>query len=393
MCASVARAQQPAAPAPSFRADPKAFLQSHGVDVGFSWAQFGQGVAAGDPADASAYGGRVALTVTLDGERLGLWRGFSVSALGEADYGDALTPRPPLLLPTSAAMLFPAVGDQDADVSLTLNQRFGDRATLRVGKINLMTVLNSAPLVGGGGLDTFMHATIATPISGITPPYILGAIVNVTTQPLRYTVMIYDPRNAQSSDVLKHPFDEGVVLSGAATRLVPIGGRLGTHTLRVAYSTRTGVDLRDIPELFPPGSGTLGTKEGSYYLSYTFTQNLVQRSPSQSWGLFGQLGFSDSNPNPIGAHGYLGVGGSGLFASRPRDRFGASIFWLSFSDELRQPLNALLGAGLRGERGVELFYNYAATPWLGVTWDLQFIRPGLPGGTAMVPGVRVELRF
>ena len=132
-------------------------------------------------------------------------------------------------------------------------------------------------------------------------------------------------------------------------------------------------------------------------MSYTFTQNLVQRVPAQpmtqSWGLFGQVGFSDANPNPIGAHGYLGFGGTSLLANRPLDRFGVAYFWLSLSDELRRPINEILGAGVRTERGGEMFYNYAVRPWLRLTPNLQIVRQGLPGRTAIVGGFRAELRF
>ncbi len=387
------------APAPSFSQNPKAFLLAKGFDVSFSWAQFYQGVMSGDPEDMGGYSGRVALGLTVDGEKIGLWRGFSISAIGEAVYGDTVLIRNPILLPVNTAILFPAFGGQDAGVSVTVNQRFGERATLTAGKINLSTILNRAPLLGGGGVDTFMNVMVAAPVSGITPPYLTGAILNVASSPLRYTVMVYDPRNAQSSDVWTDPFAEGVVISVSAMRPVPIKGLLGTHTLRGAYNTGSATDLREIPELFRPGGPTapLSTKQGSYYASYTFTQNLVQRVPdrpmTQSWGLFGQIGFSDSNPNPVAAQGYLGFGGSSLLADRPFDRFGVAFFWLSFSDELRGPLNEILGAGLRTERGAEMFYNYAVRPWLRLTPSLQVVRQGLPGRTAVLGAFRAEVRF
>jgi len=398
---SVGLTASPAAPtpAPSFRQNPKAFLLAKGFDVSFSWAQFYQGVLSGDPEDMGGYSGRVALGLTVDGEKIGLWRGFSISAIGEAVYGDTVLIRNPILLPINTAILFPAFGGQDAGVSVTVNQRFGERATLTAGKINLSTILSRAPLLGGGGVDTFMNVMVAAPVSGITPPYLTGAILNVASSPLRYTVMVYDPRNAQSSDVWQRLFADGVVVSVAAMRPVPIKGLLGTHTLRGAYNTGSATDLREIPELIRPGGPTapLSTKQGSYYVSYTFTQNLVQRVPAQpmtqSWGLFGQFGFSDANPNPVGAHGYLGFGGTSLLANRPLDRFGVAYFWLSFSDELRRPIGEILGAGVRTERGVELFYNYAVRPWLRLTPDLQIVRQGLPGRTAIVGGFRAELRF
>ena len=120
-------------------------------------------------------------------------RGFGISAIGEALYGDIVLLRAPILLPINTPVLFPAFGGRDADVSVTVSQRFGQRADLTAGKINLSTILNRSPLLGGGGVDTFMHVLAAAPVSGITPPYLAGAIRNVAGGSLRYTVMVYDP--------------------------------------------------------------------------------------------------------------------------------------------------------------------------------------------------------
>ena len=75
-------------PTPSFRRNPKAFLQEKGFDVSFSWADIYQGAISGDPEDLSEHSGRIALSLRIDGEKIGLWRGFAISAIGEALYGD-----------------------------------------------------------------------------------------------------------------------------------------------------------------------------------------------------------------------------------------------------------------------------------------------------------------
>jgi hypothetical protein len=76
----VGPAAGPAAPAPtpSFRRNPKAFLQAKGFDVSFSWADIYQGAISGDPEDLSEHSGRIALGLTIDGEKIGLWRRHAV---------------------------------------------------------------------------------------------------------------------------------------------------------------------------------------------------------------------------------------------------------------------------------------------------------------------------
>jgi porin len=46
------------------------------------------------------------------------------------------------------------------------------------------------------------------------------------------------------------------------------------------------------------------------------------------------------------------------------------------------------------EQGVEMFYNFAVTPWFRVTADLQWIDPALSANdNAWVGGLRANLTF
>jgi hypothetical protein len=90
--ARIARAQSPGetppvvpadsptapAPTPSFARNPKAFLQAKGFDVSFSWSDIYQGAISGNPEDTREYSGRFALRLTVDGEKMGLWRRHAV---------------------------------------------------------------------------------------------------------------------------------------------------------------------------------------------------------------------------------------------------------------------------------------------------------------------------
>ena len=42
---------------------------------------------------------------------------------------------------------------------------------------------------------------------------------------------------------------------------------------------------------------------------------------------------------------------------------------------------------------MELFYNFALTPWFTLGADLQMIKPGLASSTAVFPGLRAVIRF
>ena len=52
----------------------------------------------------------------------------------------------------------------------------------------------------------------------------------------------------------------------------------------------------------------------------------------QGVGLFGRLGVSDGNPNFMKFFGSFGVGGKGVFDSRPRDQFGLGYYFINIAN-------------------------------------------------------------
>ena len=84
---------------------------------------------------------------------------------------------------------------------------------MSVGKFNVLDLAAATPLMGGGGETTFWNTGIAAPVSGVTPPYIVGAIASIKTTPATFTLMVYDPRNGQNLDVIAHPFNDGTTTS------------------------------------------------------------------------------------------------------------------------------------------------------------------------------------
>jgi porin len=113
---------------------------------------------------------------------------------------------------------------------------------------------------------------------------------------------------------------------------------------------------------------------------------------TRSWGLFGNAGISDGKPNPIKWSAILGVGGSSPLACRKLDTFGIAYYYLGFSDDFKDVARAI--TPVRDERGLELFYNVAVTPWCHVTTDLQVITPILERAeTSLVLGLRAKIDF
>jgi len=378
---------------------PKEALRAYGVELDLSLAQFYQGVTAGDGRKDWQYGGKLDGIVTFDGHALGLWKGLSLKVHQELVYADdALTQGAGTTIPENTAMAFPRVGGDDYNTSIVLSQAFDHGISVSLGKFNMLDAASRTPLLGGGGLDTFMHTGLAAPVSGVTPPYVIGSLLTLRTEPATFGLFIYDPRNAQDTDVIEHLFEDGVTFSLSTTVPIKLLDRLGFQNFRAVYSTEEGIDLRDVPQLqLPPElQNDPRSKNGYWYLSYSFQQFLEhdEDDPSKGWGIFGQVAVTDGNPNPLGWLVLVGLGGNSPIPTRIEDRWGIGYFNYRMSGSLRSAAQRDLGLRYKDEAGFEMFYNVAVTPWLLITADLQFIDPfPSENDDAVLLGLRAQLKF
>jgi porin len=137
-------------------------------------------------------------------------------------------------------------------------------------------------------------------------------------------------------------------------------------------------------------------KSGSWSATYTFHQYLVERKSGDGaktgWGVFGTFTAADKTKNPVSSFLVVGLGGTGLFNKRQRDRFGISYSIAGVSRKLREVIKPVFG--VRDEHTGEAFYNYSITPWMYLTADIQIIRPALADShLKLVPGMRLVIEF
>ena len=71
--------------------------------------------------------------------------------------------------------------------------------------------------------------------------------------------------------------------------------------------------------------------------------------------------------------------------------WGIGYYYDAPSRDLQDSLSPVLT--IRDEQGMEIFYNFAVTPWLTMGVDLQVINPSLGEDTAIIPGLRAVTRF
>ena len=347
-------------------------LAAKGVDIGIDVTQFVQGLQ--DSGAGWPSGGKADLRFKFDGQKLGTWPGFFVTGHAEINYGNSANQDAKgfNIIAVNTAQAFPSVND--SMISLLFTQAFSQTTALTAGLFNMFDVAARRPIAGGGGIDTFWNLALAAPLTNITPPYIYGVSFNTRVEDVgSFGLFVYDPRDAQNLNIIRTLYQEGVVTSATASFPVTIAGLGGFQNARVAYSTQDGVDLSSLP----PGIGKpLAYKTDRWYLQYSFEQFLVQdpKDPKVGWGLFGQFGYSDGNPNAFQKHGFIGLAGNNMAAGRQLDRWGVAYYSYQLSNAFKDSFSKL-GPKIEPDMGVEVFYNWAVTPWFRLTADAQWERP------------------
>jgi len=374
----------------------RTWLKEHGITLKPRLTQFNQGLTSGDDTHNFEYGGKADLLLNADLSKLGLWNGLSFTIHAEYNYGHSVNGRGGTIALVNTALYFPGIQGADrSDLSsVYLGQTFGDSVSLLFGKINIIDLAGARPFAGGAGIDSFWNIVFAAPPSGTVPPYLFGALLSWRTEPATFGLWVYDPDDMTNKSPLDKPFANGVTFRGTVEFPVTIAGRSGHQGLVALYSTKDGTEKDDPRDtLIPLWPKKVGTENDRYYFAYTFDQYLYQskENPGEGFGLFGQFGISDGNPNRLYWSGHVGVGGVGFIPCRSRDNWGAGYYYAAPSPDLKDLLAPI--QRIRDEHGWEIFYNFAVTPWLSLGADLQIIKPSLASNTAVFSGLRTVIRF
>lgn len=137
-----------------------------------------------------------------------------------------------------------------------------------------------------------------------------------------------------------------------------------------AYSGATEVDTEDLDINGDPITNTYDRNFGWYA---AFEQMLYKEKPedeedAQGLTLFGQVGLEPSARNDIDKYFGAGLHYKGLIPKRDEDIAGVGVAVANFS----RRLDSLYG--MQGqETAVECFYRYNVTPWFYLQPDVQFI--------------------
>ena len=228
---------------------PKDQLRRVGITPDVWVTQIYQGEPGGDGSKTWTYGGKFDGFLKIDAEKLGLWSGLHVNVQYEHYFGENINRKDFALIPVNTAQAYLGEGTFHSALSISVTQDLSEQVSVSAGKFNMMTLASRTPLIGGGGIDTFMNRALALPSTGvaytaarggaadrvvISAPYLIGGLMTIKTAPVIVTVR--PARSAQrgesekSSSVrlkrasrraFRRPFQRRFSVLTASTRCAP----------------------------------------------------------------------------------------------------------------------------------------------------------------------------
>jgi len=389
-------------------------LQEFGITFAGRVTQFGFGVRGGISApvpppltqgNSFSYTGRGEYDVLFDLEKFGgLPKGRLLVTVAHwyGDYGNVSLSTGAGAPAVFGAALPPTPNNEGTPylTNFLLVQPLSQNLVVYTGKKVLVGEMDQDRFSGGNGTQQFMNqALVANPAFLLGLPYtsfVVGAV-----SPQKWGAMgIYlrDPQDRTQDTVgLDNLYAKGVLLGGEVRVKTNFFGLPGDQhvggiwkhfdqaNLNFAFSPQ-----QQLPGQTSPGSRTLSD---GYTVYYGFDQFVVRYSGDEErgWGLFGRASLSDGNPTPVRYFVSAGVGGDSPLKWNRGDRWGLGWYYVGTSSEAGPIAQALLAP--RNGTGVELFYNIQVTPWLTITPDIQYIKPGFNAiaDEAFVFGWRVNM--
>ncbi len=283
-------------------------LAEEGVSFNIYGTQFYQGVAAGGRAEEWEYGGKFDYLSHIDGEKFG-WKGLFVDFHGESRLGTTVNQDDGLITPSNIAMNFPKEsGNVSALTALKLTQALSENLAVFAGKINTLDEyplrFNSKLGLDRPGIGGFMNTSLVfNPIAARTIPYsaaAVGAAILKNGEPI-FTLTLMDPEERATSG-LQNLYGRGVVVVPDLILHGHLFGRPSLLNLGGTYSNAHYRSVDPASYLFIPNFGIVGGEESGSWSLYANGYHALwvdSENADRSWGIFGQFGLSDGNPNPI----------------------------------------------------------------------------------------------
>lgn len=396
-------------------------LAKKGVIFDLSLTQIYQGTVDGGKKERWEYGGRGDLNIHADTGKLGLWPGGFFAVEVEGNYNESVNGYTGALMPVNNSHMFPRpMGDNLNVPAVNFTQFLSPYFGVMFGKFATLSS-NAGDMnefAHGKGDTQFMNMAFnLNPVVATTVPYSAlgaGAIVLPTKNPHEAIIsfMVMQTNGSSSVTGFGDLNQNLMTFVGEGRVRTNFFGLTGHHLFGAAYSNKEYASIDQNARVIIQ-TGEIEKNKGSWNIHYNFDQYLYEpkKGSGQGIGIFGRFGASDGNPNFMQYFYSIGVGGKGIIPGRPLDHFGIGYYYLDVkSPRFIGPLATR--SFLRDEYGLEAYYNFAVTPWMRLSPNIQIVRPAqkeivesithgiiLPHihkksiDTATILGVRLQLIF
>ena len=385
----------------------------HGIQFDLEWLQWDGAVVDGGLENKNRYGGTVTMNLEVDLMRAGIHPGSILQIRTESRYccstlfdvGAQAVPGNIAVLPP---LNFSSLDGNEAIelVNLSYLHFLSAHVGVIIGKIDLFGDGDPNEFASGRGRTQFMNYNFNfAPQTLIVPASTLGGgVLYLPNQYWTISSMLFSGTDCTLGDCFEDLGDKGKISATSVTGQYSLGGKPGGVNAAYVYFFDKDFTNIDTIHVLPPPAGIQGSsKDHSWLANISFWQYLSVKEASegpldlhnrhadlQGWGLFGRLGFSDSETNPWNTSVAIGIGGRGVIPSRPSDEFGIGYFYNKIN--LARFLEVV---GVNdSSQGVEAYYNLAITPAVGLTFDFQWLESIFPHiEDATVLHARLVMKF
>lgn len=403
------------------------------LDVSAYWTP--QTITSGGRDTGGSSWGNAIVALTVDTGKLGLWPGGYFKVQTISSFGNNLLYDSGAMIPANEFWILPTTKPDTGIQELTYTQFFSPQFGLQLGKINSLAPTNQ---FHGDNRTGFLNTALNFPVAlAMVPLSAYGATaLYLPSHDITVAGMVLDPNGTIMDDSLSNAFSDGVMALLSGDLKIKPFGLPGHQNLTFAWSNKErpsliqdpsniarslltaryprlgnpGPVLVDILEKHAPAllvpTQPLNMENETWAAVYSFEQYLWQPEGESKRGLgtFFSFGLSDGKANPVKYSYSLGLVGKGIVPSRPYDEFGIGWALTEFSDNFVPYMRDTLNLGLNRESAVEVYYNFAVTPWLSISPSYQYISPALDKvqdgngnfknlDNTQLLGVRVGVRF
>ena len=403
------------------------------LDVDAYWTP--QTITSGGRDSGGSSWGNAIVALTVDTGKLGLWPGGFFKVQTISSFGNNLLYDSGAMIPANEFWMLPTTKPDTGIQELTYTQFFSPQFGLQLGKINSIAPTNQ---FHGDYRTGFLNTALNLPLAmAMVPLSAYGATaLYLPSHDITVAGMVLDPNGTIMDDSLNNAFSDGVMALLSGDLKIKPFGLPGHQNLAFAWSNKERPSLiqdpsniaRSLltaryPRLGNPGpvlveilekqapallipTQPLNMENETWAAVYSFEQYLWQPEGESKRGLgtHFSFGLSDGKANPVKYSYSLGLVGKGIVPGRPYDEFGIGWALTEFSDNFVPYMRDTFNLGLNRESAVELYYNFAVTPWLSISPSYQYISPALDKvqdsngnfktlDNTQLLGVRVGVRF